>query len=75
MAIKKVIQLEGSSKEGWQQAAQAAVEDASKTLKKLDQIEITNLSANIENGEIKSYNAAIELSFEIEEGLRHQHHH
>lgn len=69
--IEKIVHLSGSSEQGWQQAAEEAVKDAAKTIKNITSISLTDLSADVENGEIKSYNAAIELSFAIDESLRH----
>lgn len=69
--IEKIVHLAGSSEHGWQQAAEEAVKDAAKTIKNITSITMTDLSADVENGEIKRYNASIELSFVIDESLRH----
>lgn len=69
--VEKVVHLIGSSEKGWQEAADEAIKDASRTIKNITSISVTDLSATVENGDVKSYNAAIELSFAIDETLRH----
>lgn len=73
MPLQKLVHLIGTSGKSWQDAAEMAVEDASKTIRNIQSINIIDLSADIENGKIKRYNTSIELAFEIDESLRRTH--
>jgi flavin-binding protein dodecin len=59
----KIIELVGTSDESWEQAAKNAVETAGESLKDLRIAEITKLDVTIENGNITSYRARINVSF------------
>jgi flavin-binding protein dodecin len=74
MAVVKVIELVGTSDQGWEQAAMAAVDDASKTIRNIETVEITNLSATIEDGKIGEYQADVRIAFRLEAELRSKHH-
>jgi len=74
MPVVKVIELVGASSEGWEQAVQAALDDASKTIKNIESIDITNLSAVVEGGKIVEWHADTRIAFRIEEKLRDEHH-
>jgi dodecin len=67
-SVYKVIELVGTSSESWEKAAEAAVSEASKTLRDLRIAEILALDVAVENGKIKSYRAKVKLSFKHEDG-------
>lgn len=71
MPLHKLVHLIGTSEKSWQDAAEMAVEDAAITIRNIQKVNIMDLSADIENGKIKRYNTSIELTFEIDESLRH----
>lgn len=62
----KVVELVGSSTVSWEDAAKAAVETASKTLRDLRIAEITQMDMKIENGQVAAYRARVKLSFKYE---------
>ncbi len=64
-SIYKVVELIGSSSESWEQAAQAAVAEASKTLRDLRIAEVVNMDMHIENGKIAAYRTRLKVSFKI----------
>jgi hypothetical protein len=64
-SVYKVIELVGSSTEGWEQAAKAAVERAGKSLRDLRVAEVSRLDLHVENGQM-SYRAKLKLSFKYE---------
>lgn len=74
MPVVKVIELVGISNQGWEQAAQSAIENASETLQNIESVEVTNLSATVQDGKIEEYQADVRISFRIENRLRHEHH-
>jgi flavin-binding protein dodecin len=64
----KVIEVVGASEVSWEDAAKAAVETASKTLRDLRIAEVTKLDMRIENGKVAAYRARVSLSFKYEGG-------
>jgi len=67
MAILKVIELMANSTKSWEDAAQQAVNDASKTLKHIRSVYVKDHSAVVKNNKIAEYRVTVKLSFEIEE--------
>lgn len=66
MGILKVIEVLASSTKGWEDAAAQAVTEASKSLRGIKSVNITNQSAVVENGKIVEYRVNCKMSFEIE---------
>jgi dodecin len=66
MSVYKVIELIGTSKESWEDAARQAVETASESLRDLRVAEITKLDIRLEDGEIVEYRARVMISFKYE---------
>ena len=62
-SVYKVIELVGSSKVSWEDAAKNAVKVAAKSLKELRVAEIVKLDMTIEEGKIALYRAKVNLSF------------
>jgi flavin-binding protein dodecin len=65
-SVYKVIELVGTSTTSWEDAAKAAVETASKSLRDLRVAEITKLDMKIENGQVTAYRARVSLSFKYQ---------
>jgi flavin-binding protein dodecin len=65
-SVYKVIELVGTSKVSWEEAARQAVETASKSLRDLRIAEITKLDLRVENGKVVAYRARVSLSFKYE---------
>jgi dodecin len=65
-SVYKIIELVGTSRSSWDDAAKNAVETASSTLKDLRIAEITKLDLKIENGKVAAYRARVKLSFKYE---------
>jgi flavin-binding protein dodecin len=64
----KIIEVVGTSKASWEEAAKNGVETASKSLRDLRIAEVTKLDMKIENGKIAAYRARVSLSFKYEGG-------
>ena len=62
----KIIELVGTSDSSWEEAAKTAVETAGESLKDLRIAEITKLDMTIENGNVKSYRARVNVSFKYQ---------
>lgn len=64
--IVKIIEVIATSEKSFTEAAQNAVEEASKTVKNIKSIYIKEMKANVENNEIVSYAVNAKISFELE---------
>lgn len=62
-SVYKVVELVGTSTESWEKAAEAAVNQAGKSLRDLRVAEITKLDMSLEEGQVKAYRARVSLSF------------
>jgi flavin-binding protein dodecin len=67
-SVYKVIELVGTSSEGWEQAVSAAVARASQSLRDLRIAEVSELDVQIENGQVIAYRAKVNISFKYEGG-------
>lgn len=59
----KVVELVGTSKESWEEAARVAVEAASKHLRDLRVAEVVELDMHLEDGKVQLYRAKVKVSF------------
>ena len=66
MAMLKVIEVLAESTKSWEDAAQQAITNASKTVRNIKSIYIQNFEATVEKGKIKSYRINAKLSFVLE---------
>jgi flavin-binding protein dodecin len=64
--IAKVITIIGSSPESFAKAAEAAVEEAAKTLRGIHGAHVVSMSATVENDRIKEYRTTVDIAFEVE---------
>jgi hypothetical protein len=66
MAILKVLELMAHSDKSWEDAAQQAVTEASKTLHNIRSVHIQDHSATVIGDKITAYRITAKLSFEVE---------
>jgi dodecin len=62
-SVYKIIELVGTSKKSWEDAAKNAVETASKSLKDLRIAEVVKLDMQIDKGKVAAYRARVNVSF------------
>jgi len=67
MAVIKVVELVGDSRESWEDAVKNAVRGAAKTIDNIAGVEIKNLTANVNNGELVEYKANVKIAFRVED--------
>jgi len=65
-SVYKIIELVGTSPRSWEEAVQAIVATASKSLRDLRIAEIKELDVRIENNKIVEYRAKVNVSFKYE---------
>jgi len=66
MAVVKVIELLGESKESWEDATQQVVAEATRTLRGVTSIYIKEFQATVENDRVKNYRVDAKVSFVME---------
>jgi flavin-binding protein dodecin len=64
--IYKVVELVGTSKKSADDATQAAIARASKTLKHLRWFEVVQTRGHIENGKICHYQVTVKVGFTLD---------
>jgi flavin-binding protein dodecin len=64
--VVKVIELMSQSPESWEDAAQGAVNEATKTLRNIRSIYIKEFSAEVDNGKISNYRINAKVTFDLE---------
>ena len=62
-SVYKVIEIIGTSKDSWENAAKVAVERASKTLRDLRVAEVVHQDLIIEDGKVEAYRTKLSVSF------------
>lgn len=67
MAIHKVIEVLSQSEKSWEDAAQSAVKDAAKTVKKIKSIYIKNMEGVVKDNKIVQYRVNANITFELED--------
>ncbi|MDR3564111.1 MAG: dodecin family protein [Negativicutes bacterium] len=65
MGVVKVIELVGTSHHNWTDAVDNAVMEASKTIDEILGVEVTNFTANIDEGRISEYKADVKVAFQV----------
>ena len=65
-SIAKVIEVVGSSKNSWADAADRAVRTASKTVKNITGVQVLHMTAQVRDGKIKTYKTTVKVAFGIE---------
>jgi dodecin len=64
--VVKVIELLSQSPKSWEDAAQDAVNEASKTLRNVRSIYIKEFTAEVENGKVTNYRVNAKVTFDLE---------
>lgn len=65
-SVYKVIELVGTSEEGWEQAARNAVDRAGRRLRDLRVAEVVEMDMQLEDGEVRAYRTKVRVSFKYE---------
>ena len=62
-SIYKIIEVVGTSKNSWEEAARNAVETAGKSLEDLRVAEVVKLDLTIDQNKVTSFRARVNISF------------
>jgi flavin-binding protein dodecin len=66
MPAIKIIEVLGVSKKSWEEAADAALSAAKKSVRNITGIELTAQTAKVKDGEIAEYHATCKIAFKVE---------
>ncbi len=66
MAVLKILELVGTSKESWSDAAREAVNEAAKTVRGIETVEVVNSRAVVQNSRLTEYQVQVRIGFRIE---------
>jgi dodecin len=64
--VFKVVELIGTSPNGWEEAVRNVIDTASSKLTNIRIAEIVELDTKLENGKVAEYRAKVRLSFKVE---------
>lgn len=62
----KVIEVLSTSPNSWEEAAQNAVKEASKTIRNITGVDVVGFKAEVEDGKIVEYKAHARIAFLVE---------
>ena len=62
-SVYRVLEVIGTSDKSFEDAAQAAIATASRSLKDLRVAEVTKMDVTVDNGKIKQFRTRLNLSF------------
>jgi dodecin len=67
-SVAKVVTIIGNSPESFAKAADAAVQEASRTLRGITGADVISMSASVEDGRISQYKTTVNIAFAVERG-------
>ena len=67
MSVVKIIELVGSSDEGWKEAAENALLEASKTVRNIVGMDVVGCTAKVKKNKIVSYRTNVKIAFTVED--------
>ncbi|HZK25412.1 MAG TPA: dodecin family protein [Oscillospiraceae bacterium] len=65
MSVAKIVELVGESSKSFDDAVKNAVAEAARTIDNITGVEVSNLTAHINDGEIVEYKANVKLAFGV----------
>jgi flavin-binding protein dodecin len=66
MGVMNTIELTGVSADGWGEAAREALREASKTIRRINKLDVLDSQAVVEDGVIIEYHTRVRIFFDIE---------
>jgi len=68
MAVKKIIELVGSSPKSWEEAVGSAVKEAAKTVRNITSVHVVAYTGKVQRSRIVEYRALVRIAFTVERG-------
>ncbi len=66
MTVVKIVELVGSSPNGWEEATKNALAEAAKTIRGIKSIYVKRCNAKVEKDKIVEYRAVVKIAFVVE---------
>ena len=66
MTVVIIVELIGSSPDGWKEATENALKEAAKTIRNIKGIHLKRCTAKVRNNKIVEYRAVVKLAFVVE---------
>ena len=66
LSVLKILELVGTSKESWSDAAREAVKEAAKTVRGIETVQVVESTAVVKNNALTEYQVRVRLAFRIE---------
>lgn len=66
MAVVKIIEIMGISNKSWEDAANAAVKEAAKTVRNISGVDVKSQTAKVDDGAISEYHTTVNIAFRVE---------
>jgi len=66
MAVLKILELVGTSKQSWSDAAREAVNEAAKTVRGIETVEVVESKAVVQNNKLSEYQVLVRIGFRVE---------
>jgi dodecin len=66
--VAKIIEIVGSSTQGWEDAVQVALTEASKTIKGITGLEVVDMTGRVDSstGKIDLYKVSVKIAFGVQ---------
>ncbi len=66
MSVVKIINLVGQSPDSFAKAAEAAISEASRTIRNIKSFQVDQLSGEVADGRIANYRASVQIAFVVD---------
>ena len=66
MTVVKIVELIGSSPDGWKEATENALKEANKTIRNIKSLHVKRCTAKVKNNKIVEYRAVVKIAFIVE---------
>jgi dodecin len=66
MAVLKILELVGTSRQSWSDAAREAVNEAAKSVRGIETVEVVHSKAVVENNQLSEYQVLVRIGFRVE---------
>lgn len=66
MAVLKILELVGTSRQSWSDAAREAVNEAAKTVRGIETVEVVHSKAVVQNNQLSEYQVLVRIGFRVE---------
>lgn len=66
MAVLKILELVGTSKQSWSDAAREAVNEAAKSVRGIETVEVVSSKAIVQNAKLSEYQVLVRIGFRVE---------